>query len=404
MQSPNPTRHLMLSTDSLSIAFKKNLNKMNNSTVMITPIFDSIPHELALIPRWVVWKGKKIPFCADRFNSTANVTDPTTWSTFETASIAYHEGGWSGVGLVLNGDGLVGVDIDKCVDNGVPSSEALDLMEELGVMYVELSPSGTGLRGLGICKGAPTGRRGMVGGISVELYSNRRYLTVTGHSIRKGPIVEIPGFLSVLEKITPTKRQQKSTAVDSSSQLSSSGLLCSLLPPSTIPKEEGDRNRCLFLLARWVKAKSPDATQQELRELLQHWHQAALPAIGTRDFATSWTDFIRGHTAVRSPFGHTLEKLTSNLNGRILPKGIEELGYGTAAKRLVLICLALAEHSTPKPFFLSCRQAGELLGVSFPEASKMLSALVYDRVIKLESKGVGLIASRYHFSWESVGS
>lgn len=34
---------------------------------------------------------------------------PRTWATFDQAQTAYEEGGYSGVGFVLNGDGIVGV-------------------------------------------------------------------------------------------------------------------------------------------------------------------------------------------------------------------------------------------------------------------------------------------------------
>ncbi|MFN7121895.1 MAG: hypothetical protein ACK4NM_07670, partial [Hydrogenophaga sp.] len=81
--------------------------------------------------------------------------------------------------------------------------------------------------------------------------------------------------------------------------------------------------------------------------------------------------------------------------------GIADLGYGDAGNRLVCICKALAAHHAPDPFFLSSRQAGELLGVHFTDASKMLAALVMDRVLHLESRGAGRVASRYRFSWVS---
>lgn len=47
------------------------------------------------------------------------------------------------------------------------------------------------------------------------------------------------------------------------------------------------------------------------------------------------------------------------------------------------------------PFFISARQAGEVLGVHFTDASKMLSALVADGGLTLVSKGAGKVASRY---------
>lgn len=366
---------------------------------MLTPMLDAIPVELRRVPRWVVWRGSKVPYRADCVNSTASVTDPTTWSSFEAAATAYGEGGWSGVGLVLAGDGLVGIDLDKCVTAGQPKKEAMALLKRIGAGYVELSPSGTGLRAFGRACGAPKGRRGKIDGINVEFYSDRRYLTVTGRPIQNGPIADLPGFLAAVDSISPTEEAQKTTEDDRSPLPSSSALFCRAMPASAIPKAVGDRNRSLFALARWAKGTHPEATTQELRELVQQWHRLALPNIGTTDFATSWADFMRGLAVVKSPFGCTLEKLVTDADQRPLPAGIEQLGYGEVAKRLVRICAALAEHNAPKPFFLSARQAGELLGIHFTEASKILAALVLDGVLHLESRGAGKVASRYTFLW-----
>jgi hypothetical protein len=368
---------------------------------MLAPMLDAIPAELREVPRWVVWRGAKVPYRADCVNSTASVTDPATWSPFEAAATAYGEGGWSGVGLVLAGDGLVGIDLDKCVTSGRPRREALALLKRIGAGYVELSPSGTGLRAFGRACGAPTGRRGKIDGINVELYSDRRYLTVTGRAIQNGPIAELPGFLAAVDSLTPTEEEQKTTEDDRSSLQSSSGLFCRSLPPNVIPGMAGERNRCLFALARWAKGVHPDATTAQLRTLVQEWHRLALPHIGTADFTTSWTDFMRGLAAVKSPYGLTLEKLMERLDEKQLPDGIDGLAYGEAGNRLVCICQALAVHNAPAPFFLSSRQAGELLGVHFTDASKMLAALVLDGVLHLESRGVGRVASRYRYAWGS---
>ena len=82
-----------------------------------------------------------------------------------------------------------------------------------------------------------------------------------------------------------------------------------------------------------------------------------------------------------------------------LPHGIEALGYGDTGKHLVRLCQALQSHEGDAPFFISARQAGEVLGVHFTDASKMLSALVADGVLTLVSKGAGKVASRYRFTW-----
>lgn len=370
---------------------------------MLSPQLEAIPAELKRVQRWVVWKGQKVPYRADCVNSTASVTDPATWCSFDKAATAYGEGGWSGVGVVLDGDGLVGVDLDKCVTDGKPREEALQLLKRIGAGYVELSPSGTGLRAFGRACGAPSGRRGKIDGINVELYSDRRYLTVTGRPIQNGPIGDLPGFLAAVDSLSPTEEVQKRTEdvqkKTEDDRQSSSVLFCRSMPPNVLPSGIGERNRCLFNLARWAKGMHPNATQQELRSLVQEWHRLAIPIIGTSDFTTSWADFMRGLAAVKTPYGQTMEKLMDGIDEKPLPDGIEALGYGAHGGRLVRICQALAAHNDPQPFFLSSRQAGELLGVHFTDASKMLAALVMDQVLHLESRGAGRVASRYRYCW-----
>ena len=163
---------------------------------MISPVFSAMPSELRKIPRWLLWKDAKVPYCATAVNSKASVTEPTTWAEFTQAQTAFEEGGYLGVGFVLNGDRIVGVDLDKCVHSGKPATAALGLMERIGCKYIELSPSGTGLRGFGYSDPIK-GTRGLLDGVNVELYANGRYLTVTGHPIMQGPLVALPGFPEV---------------------------------------------------------------------------------------------------------------------------------------------------------------------------------------------------------------
>lgn len=369
---------------------------------MLTPHMNSIPGELRAVPRWVTHRDKA-PFNPTAVNSKASVTDPGTWGSFAQAEAAYSEGDRDGVGFVLAGDGVVGIDLDHVVDDGVPAPDALALLAAVGAEYVELSPSGTGLHGWGYWSEAFPGRRGRLDGLSVEVYSRERYLTVTGHPLpgKDGPLVPLnlaPVFegLSAQRSAPPTEEAQKMTEENGSHLLLSSVGI----PPGCLPTREGERNSCLFTLARYVKGKRPDATREELRAIAQEWHRLALPVIGTKDFSVTFTDFLRGWASVRQPHGATLKNIIDAIDfSAPLPAGIDALGYGAAGNRLVRICAALQAHEGDAPFFISARQAGELVGLHFTDASKVLAALCSDGVLVLVQRGAGKVASRYRWAW-----
>lgn len=365
---------------------------------MLPPVFDRIPGELAAIPRWVTHKAK-VPYDPSAVRRKASVTDPGTWGPFESARLAFEEGDRDGIGFVLTGDGIVGVDLDKCVIDGSPDAKAMGLIDRIGCQYVELSPSGTGLRGFGYGPNIG-GKRGLFEGVKAELYSSGRYLTCTGHALRIGPLVELPGFADVacaLGAPSPTEEVQKNTEDDLSHPLRSSVGI----PPHTLPSTEGERNRRLFDLARWAKGKHPDASREELRAIVAEWHRLALPFIGTKDFATTWTDFTRGLEKVRQPHGETMQAILETVDHSMpMPDRITALGYGDATHRLIRICEALQKHAGENPFFLSARQAGELIGMHFTDASKVLYALVADGVLILIKRGAGKQASRYRYVWQ----
>lgn len=178
------------------------------SNTFLAPNFDNIPLELRSRP-FVNWraegpldqKPRKVPYIAGSSNSHASSTDPTTWRTFEQATASYMHGGFTGIGIVLDGSGLVGVDIDHCIVNGVTDPVALAFLEKLGAGYIEVSPSGNGLRAFGYAENLQSGAKGKFNGLDVELYSTGRYLTVTGNCIKNEPIGPLNSFAELAERI-----------------------------------------------------------------------------------------------------------------------------------------------------------------------------------------------------------
>jgi primase-polymerase (primpol)-like protein len=93
-----------------------------------------------------------------------------------------------GIGFVLNGDGVTCLDLDDCVEGGEPNVFARQFIRALevdGPLYVEFSPSGNGLHVWGYSD-MPQGKIIAGGNLKVEVYPNKRFITMTGKPYRDG--------------------------------------------------------------------------------------------------------------------------------------------------------------------------------------------------------------------------
>lgn len=138
----------------------------------------AIPAELTSRPRWVRRTARKVPLTVH--GEVASSTDPATWSRYRDAAAS---SAGTGLGFVLDGDGIVCLDLDHCLDYGEVLPWAYRIIEAAGPTWVEVSASGTGLHvwGRGSLPGGK-GRRIKVGAGSVELYGIGRFIAVTGET------------------------------------------------------------------------------------------------------------------------------------------------------------------------------------------------------------------------------
>ncbi len=147
---------------------------------------ENIPEELKARPQWVVWKAvgdkpDKVPYSAGT-ERKASSTDLLTWATFQEALEAYENGGYAGLGFVFSSaDPYTGIDLDNCVNaDGEIAGWALEIVRYFD-SYTELSATGSGLHII-VRGNVPNRRKG-----EVEVYSSKRFFTVTGH------VVEVSG-------------------------------------------------------------------------------------------------------------------------------------------------------------------------------------------------------------------
>lgn len=160
--------------------------------------FNRIPAELKRYAQFVVWryefrdsnpKPTKVPFSA-RTLRHASATDSSTWATFEEAVAACAPkadgttSGFDGIGFVFTeNDPFAGIDLDAANHPSI-----IDRQNAIFIAfdsYSERSPSGNGLHIIVRGK-VPSGRRRD----SIEVYSSRRFFTMTGDVYRDAPIAD----------------------------------------------------------------------------------------------------------------------------------------------------------------------------------------------------------------------
>lgn len=152
---------------------------------------ETIPDELRTVAQWICWgertrdgKPTKIPLDPDTVTA-GSVTDPSTWTDFETALTATADSAVTGLGFVFTDDDpFVGIDLDHCrdADTGQPEAWAKTIVDQLD-SYTEVSPSGTGYHVYVRGELPPGGNRSG----NVELYESARFFTVTGDHVPGTP-------------------------------------------------------------------------------------------------------------------------------------------------------------------------------------------------------------------------
>ncbi len=157
---------------------------MINKRDLVNRIKVNFPKELLGLDQWVCWrievrddKPTKVPYSVNGYRAASD--KPATWASFETACKVYLNGNYNGIGFMFSEhDPYVGIDFDKCIDDGGNvDPEKWDLIFGLG-SYTERSQSGTGIHI--IAKGTlpPGGRKSSKQ--QIEIYDRLRFFVVTG--------------------------------------------------------------------------------------------------------------------------------------------------------------------------------------------------------------------------------
>ena len=171
-------------------------------------MYDQLPSNLKIRNQFCNWKleeqnGRmtKVPYRTN--GKRANPTDPKCFTDFN--SVCATQDAYDGIGIGIFGD-LFAIDIDHCVADGVVSEMAQDIIDTMNC-YTEYSPSGTGIRIIGLASGLDYDKaRYYINNhkLGLEVYVadyTNKFVTLTGNAIRESDLVDRSSELvAVLEK------------------------------------------------------------------------------------------------------------------------------------------------------------------------------------------------------------
>lgn len=183
---------------------------------MATLDVSAIPAELALRPQWLVWKfepgekkPKKMPYYVSgrrRTGKQGSDEDRAELVTLEVAFARGVHGGYDGVGFAfLPGDGLIGIDIDGCIDaQGVVAPRAAAIIAACS-SYTEYSPSRTGVHII-VAGETKTFKSNEIG---LEVFCSAQFFTFTAEPFPGTPSEVVSIDDGVLNRLRATVQQGK---------------------------------------------------------------------------------------------------------------------------------------------------------------------------------------------------
>jgi hypothetical protein len=170
----------------------------------------------------------------------------------------------------------------------------------------------------------------------------------------------------------------------------------------TLPKRQGQRNRKIFDFAQALRAnpRLANAGANEFKPIFKLWFDRALPYIGTKDFETSWFDFLYACERVIFAKGVGMAQILERAKTAPTAKAAEK-HQNPKMQLLICWCRELQIAAGNRPFWLSARTVAKYLEVAPMTAWRYLFILAREKVLDEVEKGKmtrdGRLATRYRY-------
>jgi hypothetical protein len=198
--------------------------------------------------------------------------------------------------------------------------------------------------------------------------------TGTHYRWRGDPPTAIP-FIDSTERLLSPACREPSLRADPWPVSHQPPLMLGELVAKHLPTGTGQREHCLWELARALKAQRPEASEDLLREVFAIWWPMARPIVSTKSEAASWAAFRRAWANCRFPHAARWKQAVRLAESRPAPRLPADLAAVERLNKLMGLCAALQEVNGG-PFHLGVRKAGEFMNVSRNTAARDIEVLV----------------------------
>jgi hypothetical protein len=167
---------------------------------------------------------------------------------------------------------------------------------------------------------------------------------------------------------------------------------------ASVPKGVGRRNDGIFEFARRLKAHRDLANLKglELRTATEWWFEAARKTVSTKDWDTTWADFLHAWSRVTTPYGKSMEAVIEQARQEPDPDCSAQF-ESTQTLLLIRICKVLQKLAGDNPFYLSARAAGEAIHLDKDTSNKRIGLLRETGILDRITKGHTGRSSEYRY-------
>jgi hypothetical protein len=165
-------------------------------------------------------------------------------------------------------------------------------------------------------------------------------------------------------------------------------------------------NRPIFDLAQALKGIDCNMlynlSAEKMKDIVIEWfeyHGANMPDGKGENLSTDeiWAIFIDVWDRIKFPKGPALQKAVKKAEQTYKKLPQAKRYRDKKIQHLVGVCYELQQLHGDEPFWLSCYDAGWIMGKSHTRANQIMKMLVFDKVLKVDEKHTAYKAVRYRF-------